>query len=270
MIVWSPAPLSASSVISVCRVSWNRPSTPVRVFTFFHAVLRLVTGLVGTRGRSLPRSGFPTRPGKTYHCGSIEPKRFVYQREWSTRAEKRLLFSGIVRPSPASVLLRPTVRNRLSKSICAHVRFRISASRIPALKASCRAGRMYGDRDLAFVASPDSGIASARRSAFCSSVYAFPADWRTLSLRFFWRRNADRIASPRSPSNLSKKPTSSLMDFGAAFSFNRATWYCLTVSGESVVDPFFWTRKRPFLRWWAALKIEESQCPKPARVTHPA
>ncbi len=38
----------------------------------------------------------------------------------------------------------------------------------------------------------------------------------------------------------------------------------------SVVDPFFWTRKRPFLRWWAALKIEESQCPKPARVTHPA
>jgi hypothetical protein len=38
----------------------------------------------------------------------------------------------------------------------------------------------------------------------------------------------------------------------------------------AVVDPFFWTRKRPFLRWWAALKIEESQCPKPARVTHPA
>jgi hypothetical protein len=39
-------------------------------------------------------------------------------------------------------------------------------------------------------------------------------------------------------------------------------------SVHSVVDPFFWTRKRPFLRWWAALKIEESQCPKPARVTH--
>jgi hypothetical protein len=37
-----------------------------------------------------------------------------------------------------------------------------------------------------------------------------------------------------------------------------------------VVDPVFWTRKRPFLRWRAALKIEESQCPKPARVTHPA
>src|SRR5271168_3493782 len=39
---------------------------------------------------------------------------------------------------------------------------------------------------------------------------------------------------------------------------------------KNVVDPIFWTRKRPFLRWWAALKIEESQCPKPARVTHPA
>ncbi len=37
-----------------------------------------------------------------------------------------------------------------------------------------------------------------------------------------------------------------------------------------VVDPILWTEKRPFLRWWAALKIEESQCPKPARVTHPA
>jgi hypothetical protein len=37
-----------------------------------------------------------------------------------------------------------------------------------------------------------------------------------------------------------------------------------------VVDPIFWTQKRPLLRWRAALKIEESQCPKPARVTHPA
>jgi hypothetical protein len=37
-----------------------------------------------------------------------------------------------------------------------------------------------------------------------------------------------------------------------------------------VVDPIFWTEKRPFLRWCAALKIGESQCPKPARVTRPA
>jgi hypothetical protein len=28
--------------------------------------------------------------------------------------------------------------------------------------------------------------------------------------------------------------------------------------------------KKAFLRWWAALKIEESQCPKRARVTRPA
>ena len=40
--------------------------------------------------------------------------------------------------------------------------------------------------------------------------------------------------------------------------------------GIYVVDPIFWTEKRPFLRWWAALKIEESQCQKPARVIRPA
>jgi len=34
--------------------------------------------------------------------------------------------------------------------------------------------------------------------------------------------------------------------------------------------PHFLDKKGPFLRWWAALKIEESQCPKPARVIHPA
>jgi hypothetical protein len=39
---------------------------------------------------------------------------------------------------------------------------------------------------------------------------------------------------------------------------------------QIVVDPIFWTEKRPFLRWSAALKIEESQCQKPARVTRPA
>jgi len=39
---------------------------------------------------------------------------------------------------------------------------------------------------------------------------------------------------------------------------------------KPVVDPIFWTEKRLFLIWWAALKIEDSQCLKPARVTHPA
>jgi multidrug resistance protein MdtO len=36
------------------------------------------------------------------------------------------------------------------------------------------------------------------------------------------------------------------------------------------VDPIFWTRKQTFLRWWAALKMKESQCLEPARATHPA
>jgi len=39
---------------------------------------------------------------------------------------------------------------------------------------------------------------------------------------------------------------------------------------QTVVDPIFWTEKRPFLRWSAALKMKESQCLKPARVTRPA
>ena len=38
----------------------------------------------------------------------------------------------------------------------------------------------------------------------------------------------------------------------------------------NVMDPKSWTQKRPFLRWWAALKMKENQCPKPARVTRPA
>jgi hypothetical protein len=36
------------------------------------------------------------------------------------------------------------------------------------------------------------------------------------------------------------------------------------------VDPKSWTKNNPFLRWSAALKIEESQCPKPERITRPA
>jgi hypothetical protein len=31
----------------------------------------------------------------------------------------------------------------------------------------------------------------------------------------------------------------------------------------------FWTQKGPFLDRGAALKMEKSQCPKPAKVTHP-
>jgi hypothetical protein len=56
-------------------------------------------------------------------------------------------FRGIVRPSPALVLLRPTARYFFVKSICPHVDVLISASRIPAFSASDRAGKMCGERD---------------------------------------------------------------------------------------------------------------------------
>lgn len=36
-------------------------------------------------------------------------------------------------------------------------------------------------------------------------------------------------------------------------------------NGPGFLDKFF-----PFLRWWAALKMKESQCPEHVRVTHPA
>src|SRR5436309_11600313 len=39
---------------------------------------------------------------------------------------------------------------------------------------------------------------------------------------------------------------------------------------HNVVDPNFWTQKEAFLRWRAALKNKESQCPKPERTTRPA
>jgi hypothetical protein len=37
-----------------------------------------------------------------------------------------------------------------------------------------------------------------------------------------------------------------------------------------VMDPKMWTEKRPFLRWCAALKMENSRCPEPARDTRRA
>ena len=41
-------------------------------------------------------------------------------------------------------------------------------------------------------------------------------------------------------------------------------------AAEECSGPKSWTEKRPFLRWWAALKMKERQCPEPARVTRPA
>jgi transposase len=37
-----------------------------------------------------------------------------------------------------------------------------------------------------------------------------------------------------------------------------------------VMDPKKWTEKRPFLRWWAALKMKESQCHERVRITPPS
>jgi putative DNA methylase len=56
----------------------------------------------------------------------------------------------------------------------------------------------------------------------------------------------------------------------------KAYLYCLEVRCPQtawmvVMDPKIWTRKRPFLRWWAALRIEEErQCPERVRITRPA
>jgi hypothetical protein len=40
--------------------------------------------------------------------------------------------------------------------------------------------------------------------------------------------------------------------------------------GNSVMDPKMWTQKWPFLKWWAALKMKESQCHERGRITRPA
>ena len=50
MIVWSPAPLSASSVMSVWRLSCQRPFTPAFARTLVQTVLRVVTWRVGSVG----------------------------------------------------------------------------------------------------------------------------------------------------------------------------------------------------------------------------
>ena len=57
-----PAPLSARSVMSVCRLSCQRPLTPAFFRTLLHDVFRVTIGRVGSFGRGLPK-------GKTYHSG---------------------------------------------------------------------------------------------------------------------------------------------------------------------------------------------------------
>src|ERR1019366_231299 len=91
------------------RVSCQRPVVPAFFLMFCHTVFNVVVGRVGSRCLDLPK-------GNRYHSGLVIPKRRVYQRAWSRSAGNRTEFSGIVRPSPASVLDLPTVRNCFSKS----------------------------------------------------------------------------------------------------------------------------------------------------------
>ena len=55
--------------------------------------------------------------------------------------------------------------------------------------------------------------------------------------------------------------------FAQSGSEKESNMYCVE---RSVMDPKSWTRKRPFLRWSAALKMKERQCPEHARITRPA
>src|SRR4051794_31852901 len=100
-IVSSPAPLSARSVMRVCRLSCQRPWTLAFFRALFHEVFRVTIGRVGSCGRGLPK-------GNTYHSGLIVPNRFVYHFEYSTITASKVELRGIVLPSPASVLLSPT------------------------------------------------------------------------------------------------------------------------------------------------------------------
>lgn len=94
-------------------MSCQRPLTLALVRTFSHDVWKETTGGVGACGRGLPN-------GKTYHSGWIFPNRRPYYFEYSTSVASRVEFSGMVRPSPASVLLFPTVRIALSRSVRPH------------------------------------------------------------------------------------------------------------------------------------------------------
>src|ERR1035438_8730080 len=68
MITSSPAPDSESSVTSVWRLSCHRPTTFALLRTLVHAVLSVVTGLVGS-------FGCPSPAGKTNHSGWHSPNR---------------------------------------------------------------------------------------------------------------------------------------------------------------------------------------------------
>ena len=90
----SPAPFSASSVISVCRLSCQRQVTPALMRTLFQAVFSDPIDFAGSFGKRLP-------PGNTNHSGFTSPKCFAYQRVCSSSAWSSAPFNGMVRPVPA-------------------------------------------------------------------------------------------------------------------------------------------------------------------------
>jgi hypothetical protein len=72
------------------------------------------------------------------------------------------------------------------------------------------------------------------------------------------REFADAITDPGWASALIKGQAVFLVPGGTRFAILR------------VMDPKSWTRIRPFLRWSAALKMEERQCHERVRITRPA
>ena len=81
----------------------QRPCTLAFLLTLPHAVLKDTTGLVRSYGHEFPKA-------KTYQSGSMLPNRLAYHFEYATIASSNSEFKGMVRPSPASVLLSPTER----------------------------------------------------------------------------------------------------------------------------------------------------------------
>jgi hypothetical protein len=61
-------------------------------------------------------------------------------------------------------------------------------------------------------------LAATSIAVFSAGAYAFPGPRGTASFSAFRRRSRVRMTSPASPSNRRRKPTSSLIVFGAALS----------------------------------------------------
>jgi hypothetical protein len=106
--------------------------------TYFQALFSVVTGRHGSKCFDFPN-------GNKYQFGSMRPNRSSNQFACFESAPYRTLFSGMVRPSPAAVLLVATTKNRFCRSTFFHCIVRISLLRIPVFWASINAGKIMGD-----------------------------------------------------------------------------------------------------------------------------